>query len=177
MPYDGDAIAGRNTRQRPGTPTLGVTGRAARSRRARSDPSRRTTHVRALTAIVMLSAAILALGGPAVAQEGHPLKGSWNGTWGPAKTHSNDLLMVLNWDGKAITGTINPGTDNMQIKHATLTPEGWVVRMEADGKDASGAPLNYTIEGKIENIALHNRTITGTWKNQRESGAFKLQRQ
>jgi hypothetical protein len=122
-------------------------------------------------------AAALTAGRPAVAQEGHPLKGSWIGTWGPAKSHSNDLLLVLSWDGKAITGMINPGTDNIPIKNATLVPDGWVFRFQADGKDASGAVLNYTLEGKIENLALHNRSIAGTWKNQRESGTFKIVRQ
>ena len=85
--------------------------------------------------------------------------------------------MVLNWDGKAITGMINPGTDDMPIKNATLMPDGWVVRFQADGKDASGAALTYVLEGKIDNVALHNRTISGTWKNQRESGNFKISRQ
>ena len=72
------------------------------------------------------------------AQEGHPLKGSWLGTWGPAKTHSNDIVLVMNWDGKTITGMINPGTDNIPIKNATLNPEGWVVHFEADAKDKAG---------------------------------------
>ena len=71
-------------------------------------------------------------------QEGHPLKGSWVGTWGPSPNHSDDVLIVLNWDGKSISGMINPGTDNMPIKNATLTPEGWVVHFEADGKDRAG---------------------------------------
>ena len=133
--------------------------------------------MRAFTAILMFCIATLGVGGSAGAQEGHPLKGSWIGTWGPAKTHSDDLLVVLNWDGKAISGMINPGTDNMAIKSATLTPDGWVVRIQVDGKDPSGAVMNYTLEGKIENLALHNRTIAGTWKNQRESGTFKIQRQ
>jgi hypothetical protein len=133
--------------------------------------------VRALTAIFLLCVASLTVGAPAIAQEGHPLKGSWIGTWGPAKSHAPDLLIVMNWDGKAITGIINPGTDNMPIKNATLNPDGWVLRMEADGKDASGTALSYTLEGKIENIAMHNRSIAGTWKNQRESGTFKIARQ
>jgi hypothetical protein len=110
------------------------------------------------------------------AQEGHPLKGSWLGTWGPAKTHSNDIVLVLDWDGKNITGMVNPGTDDAPIKNATLNPDGWIVRFETDIKDKSGV-LNYVIEGKIENLSFHNRTIVGTWKNQRESGALKISRQ
>ena len=85
------------------------------------------------------------------------------------------MLLVLNWDGKAITGTINPGTDNMAIKNATLNPEGWVVHLEADAKDKAGAVVTYVIDGKIENLAMHNRGITGTWKSQRGSGAFEDQ--
>lgn len=125
--------------------------------------------------IAVLFAALLAA--PAVAQEGHPLKGSWLGTWEPNKTHGNDVLVVMNWDGKNITGTINPGTDNMPIKNATLNPDGWVVHLEADGKDRSGAVVTYVIDGKIEGLAFPNRSIIGTWRSQQGKGAFKISRQ
>jgi hypothetical protein len=65
----------------------------------------------------------------------------------------------------------------MPIKNATLNPEGWVVHLEADAKDKAGAALTYVIDGKIQNIHLPKRTITGTWKNQKESGAFNIERQ
>jgi hypothetical protein len=133
--------------------------------------------MRAFTVVLALSVACLTGSSLVSAQEGHPLKGSWLGTWGPAKSHSNDILVVLNWDGKTISGMINPGTDNAPIKNATLNPDGWVVRFEADIKDRSGTVLNYVLEGKIENLAFHNRTIVGTWKNQRESGQMKISRQ
>jgi len=132
--------------------------------------------VRSFIIILTLSLVSLA-GGAAVAQEGHPLEGSWVGEWGPSKTHSDDLLMVLNWDGKAITGMVNPGTDNMPIKSATLTPEGWMVRFQFDGKTSAGAAVSYTLDGKIENLPFTNRSITGTWKSASESGKFKLTRQ
>jgi hypothetical protein len=132
--------------------------------------------VRALTLIVTLSFACLASGTPIVAQEGHPLKGSWIGSWGPNELHGNDVLLVLDWDGKTISGTINPGTDNMAIKNATLNPDGWQVHLEADAKDKAGV-VTYVLDGKIENLAFHNRTITGTWKHQRGKGNFKIQRQ
>jgi hypothetical protein len=32
------------------------------------------------------------------------------------------VFLLLDWDGKAISGTINPGTDNIPIKNAALTP-------------------------------------------------------
>ena len=126
--------------------------------------------------IALFSLVVLA-GAAAVAQEGHPLKGSWIGTWSGNTVHGNDVLLVLTWDGKTITGTINPGTDNMVIKNASLNPEGWVVHLEADAKDKAGAVVTYVLDGKIENLAMANRTITGTWKNQKESGALKIGRQ
>jgi hypothetical protein len=82
----------------------------------------------------------------------------------------------MSWDGKSVSGTINPGTDDIPLKNATLNPEGWVVHFEGEAKDKAG-PINYVFDGKIEGLAFHNRTITGTWKSQRESGQFKLQRQ
>jgi hypothetical protein len=133
--------------------------------------------MRALIFVMALTLASLAGSAPVRAQEGHPLKGSWIGTWTGNKTHGNDVVVVMNWDGKAISGMINPGTDNIPIKAATLNPTGWTVHIEADGKDKGGAPVNYVIDGKIENLPLPNRSITGTWKSQKENGAFKIGRQ
>lgn len=132
--------------------------------------------MRALTVILALSLASLAVA-PAVAQEGHPLKGSWIGEWEGNDTHGDDVLVILDWDGRNITGMINPGTDNIPIKNATLDPDGWLVRFEADAEDASGNAVNYVVEGTIENISFHNRSIVGTWKSQAGSGRFEISRQ
>ena len=133
--------------------------------------------MRALTVVLALSIACLASPAPAAAQEGHPLKGSWIGKWEKNTIHGADVIIFMNWDGKPITGVINPGTDNIAIKNATLNPDTWVVHLEGDAKDKSGALITYVLEGKIENLAMANRTITGTWKNQKESGALKIGRQ
>jgi hypothetical protein len=60
--------------------------------------------------------AILALSGTAVAQFGHPLKGSWSGDWGPTKDKRTRILLELHWDGKEVTGTINPGPNAVPLK-------------------------------------------------------------
>jgi len=131
--------------------------------------------MRALTIAVALFVASLAV--PAVAQEGHPLKGSWIGTWGPSQNHADDVLVVLKWDGKALSGTINPGTDDIPLKVATLNPTGWMVHLEGDGKDKAGKPLSYVIDGKIENLGLPHRAIVGTWKAGTETGPIRISRQ
>jgi len=128
--------------------------------------------------LVFALLAVCLLAVPALAQEGHPLKGSWLGTWTGNKVHGNDVLIVMTWDGKNITGTINPGTDNIAIKNASLNPEGWLVHLEADAKDKAGQAISYTIDGKIENLPLANRVVNGTWKDNRGgTGAFKIGRQ
>jgi hypothetical protein len=133
--------------------------------------------MRSLIFGLIFSIAALVGGASLAAQEGHPLKGSWIGTWDGNKTHGNDVLIILNWDGKAITGQINPGTDNIAIKTATLNPDGWQVHIEADAKDKAGAVVSYVIDGKIENLAFHNRSVVGTWRSQNGKGAFKISRQ
>jgi hypothetical protein len=37
--------------------------------------------------------------------------------------------------------------------------------------------ITYVVDGKIENLAMHNRSVTGTWKSQRGTGVFKITRQ
>ena len=132
--------------------------------------------MRSWIVLVALAVSVLA-SSPIAAQEGHPLKGSWLGTWAGNTVHSPDIVFVLNWDGKAITGTINPGTDNIPIKNATLNPQGWIVHLEADAKDAKGQAVTYVIDGKIENLHVPNRGIVGTWRSQRGKGEFKASRQ
>ena len=118
----------------------------------------------------------LAVALPASAQFGHPLKGSWTGDWGTSKENRTHVVLELNWDGKAITGTINPGPNSVRMQKASLDPETWAVHLEADGKDASGQTVRYTIDGKLENIGSYQRVITGTWMQGATKGDFKITR-
>src|SRR5207248_7973928 len=86
-------------------------------------------------------AAALLMAAPALAQFGHPLKGTWSGDWGISKENQTHVVLELNWDGKAITGNVNPGPKAAPIRKATLDPATWGVHIEAEGKDAAGKPL------------------------------------
>ncbi len=99
--------------------------------------------------------AFLAVAATASAQYGHPLKGSWSGDWGINKDSRTRVLLDLQWDGKAITGTINPGTDNVRLTKATLEPASWTVHFEAAAKDGVGNTVRYIIEGKLENLGSY----------------------
>jgi len=114
---------------------------------------------------------------PIVAQEGYPLKGSWIGSWDGNTALGNDVLIVMNWDGKAVSGIINPGTDNIKIGTATLDPAGWKVHIEADAKDKAGATSHYVIDGNIKSLELPSRSIVGTWTNGKGKGKFEIHRQ
>ena len=126
---------------------------------------------RGLVAGLMMA---LAVALPASAQFGHPLKGSWTGDWGTSKENRTHVVLELNWDGKAVTGTINPGPNGVRTQKATLDPETWVVHVEADGKDASGKTVHYSIDGKLENIGAYQRVISGTWLQGPTKGDFKV---
>ena len=119
---------------------------------------------------------VLAVALPASAQFGHPLKGSWTGDWGTSRENRTHVVLELNWDGKAITGTINPGPNSVQMQKATLDPDTWAVHFEADGKDASGKTVHYAIDGKLENIGAYQRVITGTWVQGATKGNVKVVR-
>ena len=59
--------------------------------------------------LVFLLAVVLTLTATAVAQEGHPLTGTWYGDFGMTSSQRNDLTVIMKWDGKQTTGMINPG--------------------------------------------------------------------
>jgi len=130
-----------------------------------------------LRTIVVAAALAVGILGGVTAQEGHPLKGSWLGEWAGNATHGDNILLILDWDGKAITGMINPGTDNIPLGKASLNPDGWVVKIEADAKDKAGAAVHYVIEGHIENLELPNRSIVGSWSSNNGRGTFTASRQ
>jgi hypothetical protein len=131
-----------------------------------------------LRALVVV-AALLVLPSFAVAQFGHPLKGQWSGEWGP-KDSPKRLLLDLNWDGKEITGTINPGSDaEATVKKVTFDYSkvtSWAVQMEAEGKDASGKPVQVRIDGTLENLGAYYRVFHGTWTQGGQKGPFTLTR-
>lgn len=128
-------------------------------------------------AAVVATAGLLGAWLPGIAQEGHPLKGSWLGAWHSNETHGENVLVILDWDGENITGMVNPGTDDIAITNASLDPDGWIVRLEADAEGDGGAALHYVIEGRIENLELPNRSIVGTWSSERGEGVFDVSRQ
>ena len=123
--------------------------------------------------LFFLLAAVLVL--PAIAQEGHPLTGTWSGDWGPSATSRTHITMVMAWDGKAVTGTINPGPDAVAVPAIQLDVANWTIRFETTAKTAAGTEI-IAVEGKIEELGSAHRTVAGTWRQGSAKGTFKLTR-
>ena len=130
--------------------------------------------LRAAFVFCLVAGFVLAIAG--FAQEGHPLTGVWYGDWGANATQRNHLTVQMQWDGKNVTGIVNPGPDSYPLKVVTLDSSKWSVHIEADGKDEKGSPAHFVADGRLENIGSYNRTITGTWNYGTTKATFKLRR-
>ena len=112
------------------------------------------------------------------AQEGHPLIGTWSGDWGMSTAQRNPVLIVMEWNNTTLSGIINPGDrDEAPIRVGTLDSTKWTLHLEADSKDERGNPVKVVVDGKLENIGSHSRTLTGTWTRGTIKGDFKLTRE
>ena len=111
-----------------------------------------------------------------VAQEGHPLTGTWAGDWGPSATQRTHLTVVMSWDGKNVTGIINPGPDAIPLTGVSVDWPTWTVRLEASAKDTSGKPVTITAAGRLEDIGSYHRRIVGTWTQNGATGDLRLTR-
>ncbi len=109
-----------------------------------------------------------------VAQEGHPLTGTWAGDWGPTVSQRSHLTLVMTWDGKNVSGVLNPGDNAVQIPSIGLDVTNWTVRIEADAKDSSGKPFHIAAEGKLDDIGSNHRKLIGTWTQGPTKGDFRL---
>ena len=107
-----------------------------------------------------------------LAQQGHPLTGTWSGDWGGSPTVRHQITVVMNWDGKNVSGTINPGPDAIPIASVYVDVTDWTVRIEAETKDHQ----HIAAEGRIEDLGSYHRTLRGAWRQGSVNGDFRLTR-
>ena len=119
-------------------------------------------------AVILTVVLLPSAGARAVAQEGHPLSGTWAGDWGRAGAARTHITLVMNWDGTNVTGMINPGPDALPLTSVAVDWDAWTVRIEAKGIAA---------EGRLEDIGSYHRRIVGTWTQGGMTGTLTLTRQ
>jgi hypothetical protein len=98
-----------------------------------------------------------------------PLSGTWTGDWGPSAMDRNQVTVEMKWDGKNLTGTVNPGPNAVELKKATFDPQSGAIHLEADAASRRGGTFHYIIDGKVE-----DGKMTGSWNHDNRKGDFKL---
>jgi hypothetical protein len=152
--------------------------------------------------LAILLTVVLSLTVPTVAQEGHPLTGTWYGTYGPNAQTRNDLTVVMDWDGRVNTGFVNPGPNRAEIKtiRMDITPGNprrapqeatadrpavteipaklpeFRVHFEFDAPSGAGAANRCTFDGLMDNPVGTNRVVAGTYTCGNQRGDFRIMR-
>lgn len=102
---------------------------------------------------------LLLLVGSASAQEGFPLDGTWRGEHVAADGSHRTIVLVMQWDGKQVNGTVNPGPQGRDFTGGKLNPDGWKFTMGY--QNAQGASVRF--DGAISNLGKYNRVLAGKW--------------
>jgi hypothetical protein len=101
------------------------------------------------------------------------LTGTWKGDWGPNPADRNRVTMVLNWDGKTLTGNVTAGegvAEPVPLQKTGFDPKTGAVHMETESKNPrTGQTVHFIIDGKVE-----KKTMTGGWIHDNHKGDFKL---
>lgn len=120
---------------------------------------------------------LAAIAGTALAQEGHPLSGTWTGDWGlPNQAQRTHITLVMSWDGDKVSGVINPGPDSAPL-NVFVDYANWEVRIDAEPKDVAGKAVKIEAEGKLEDMGSPRRRLVGTWHQGTLTGNFKVTRE
>jgi hypothetical protein len=53
----------------------------------------------------------------------------------------------------------------------------WVVRLDAESKDAAGKAVRIDADGKLENLGSPRRRLVGSWRQGDVTGDFKVTRE
>lgn len=128
--------------------------------------------MRTLSLLCLLMCFVIAAFGVSPQESTDPLSGTWKGDWGPSPEHRNPVTVELKWDGKALTGTVNPGANPIALQKCTFDPKTGAVHMEADAKGRRGNDIHYVIDGQVE-----KGTMTGSWNHDTRKGDFKITKQ
>jgi hypothetical protein len=117
--------------------------------------------------------ACLLIGGTARAQEGHPLTGTWVGDWQPTPSDRRHVTLALEWDGKNVTGTIDPGPNAARIGNVIVDVSTWTIKINADRTNGNA---RIVVDGRLAEIGFANRKMSGTWSEGSGTGPVTLAR-
>jgi hypothetical protein len=125
--------------------------------------------LRRLNELIVLACILVAAGAVLAEQKDDPLSGTWVGDWGPSASDRNQVTVELKWDGKTLTGTVNPGPNAVAIEKASFDPKTKKVHFEAKATSRRGQERHYVVDGTLE-----KNTLSGSWNHETRSGDFKI---
>lgn len=96
------------------------------------------------------------------------VSGTYTGDWGPSPTHRNPVTVDLKWDGKVLSGTVNPGQEAITLQKTSFDPTTGAIHLEAEAPSRGGKAY-FVIDGKFE-----KGTMTGSWNHDNRKGDFKI---
>jgi hypothetical protein len=134
--------------------------------------------------VLLVAAVVAGLSAGLIAQEGHPMTGTWYGQYGSGAAQK-DITLVMTWDGSKVSGLINPGPGSTPITSVTLDiipgKAGTRSLNNPEGTEPIAPVFNVKItvgdlilEGKMQNPVGGNRSITGTYAKGAEKGPFMI---
>jgi hypothetical protein len=99
-----------------------------------------------------------------------PITGTWAGDWGPSKSDRNQVTVQFKYDGKTLSGTVNPGDKAVQLTKTSFDAKTGAIHLEADAKNEMGSGMvHFVIDGKLD-----KNTMTGSWNHGNVKGDFKI---
>ncbi len=119
---------------------------------------------------------VMFLVGPfVVAQEGHPLDGTWSGDRIVNGEKVRVLVIMRLLPDQSIEGTVIERGVRLPLQDVTLDPADWSMSLTVDGSGRDGEVIHYRMQGQLENLgSARNRSIVGRWENDNASGDFSL---
>lgn len=110
-----------------------------------------------------------------LAQEGHPLDGTWSGDRLVAGEKVRVLLVMKLLPDQSFDAMLIENGARIPLSDVTLYHEDWTVSLEVDGKNRAGETVRYSVSGEIQNLgSTFDRMIVGKWSNGRDEGEFKV---
>lgn len=125
--------------------------------------------------LALLAVLVLANTAGALAQEGHPLDGTWSGDRLVNGNKVRVLLIMKLLPDQTIEGMVIENGARIPAQDITLYPDDWSVILTVQGQSRAGEPVRYKLAGKIENLgSMTQRKLVGTWSGDGGEGEFML---
>ncbi len=132
------------------------------------------TFARTAQHLLQLLACWLALSLPAVlAQEGHPLTGSWSGSRSVDGKNARVLLVVELARDQTLSGYMLEQGKRVPLEGVAVDPATWTVTFSLG---ASEAGPRYSVQARFDDLgSATSRKLLGTWNDGTASGDFSVQ--